>query len=111
MVFTPGFGTRIDEQGGQQEGKVCRSCQGIDGLELVCHMFPSLRVGPVGVRVEMNVPEVDTASFGDRPTHPSERTGSAVAGPLYQALGRPVMGFTGTLRSTGWPPAFQVRPW
>ena len=42
------------------------------------------------------------------PVQPSERTGSAVAGPLYHALGSPEWGLTGTLRSMGEPDAVQV---
>jgi len=44
------------------------------------------------------------------PIHPSDRTGSAVAGPLYQARGSPVCGLTGTLRSKGVPSVLHSWP-
>ena len=79
---------RINQKGGKQERETRCSSQGIDGLELVCDMFPRLRVGPVGVRVEVDVPEVDTAPFGDRADPPIRTNGFCGGGSFVPGSGQ-----------------------
>ena len=99
----------IDEQA-RLEREVARAGEGINGMEFIPHVFPGLSVGAVGVGVERDVAKVDAASSATDPTHPSDRTGSALAGP-DTGTGKAGMGLTGTLRSTPLPVERQTWLW
>ena len=74
-------------------------------------MFPRLRVGPVCVRVEVNVSEVDTAPFGDRADPPIRTDGFCGGGSFVPGSGQAgdgIHGHTQVNRLASGPPGPSV---